>query len=516
MHCPGRPAEAPPTVNGTLEMIEKAAVVLFFNDWQIHPDGVNAGGGESATMALGRAIAAMGYRVIACGNLPGGEVVRDDLEYWNFGGDYALHTVEARLREVGPYHAIAATLVHPFLLIREHTNCLSRILINHAPSPHASGLEPATVIEMIDYMLCVSHAQRSLILSPKVNSEKIRVVKNGFDPDVFRYAGPQGRDWNQLMFIGRLEPAKGIHYLLQVFAELKPEFPDLKLSIFGDESRWTEFMSHKSALIKKLPGLAFHGKVSQRELAENLQKAGLLVFPSISFETAGLAVVDAQASGCPVLAYSIGGVPEYIQEGVLGEVVHEKTPEGLREGIASLLRDRAKMIRMSEAALEKGRTRPWSVVAEEVMVYAERAANTRTNMVSARLPESFKKIKDFEALSMHDLLGAHQSASQIEVYSDTDLDRALQYVENDAWPYFVRGLRLEKSGATDNAITFYKEAARRTKPDDWQPFLRLALLHAERTEYPLAAVYAQEVLQRSPSIPLRSQLEQLVSLSRGV
>jgi glycosyltransferase involved in cell wall biosynthesis len=178
-------------------------------------------------------------------------------------------------------------------------------------------------MELIDKMLCVSDAQRSLILSRNVQSSKINVVRNGFDPDVFSYSGPQARDWHKLIFIGRIEPPKGIHIIVQVFGELKKEFPRLTLDVFGDESYWPQFISQKHELMRQLAGLKFWGKVPQRELSQHLRTAGLLVFPSISFETAGLAVIDAQASGCPVIATAVGGVPEYVFDGVLGELVYE-------------------------------------------------------------------------------------------------------------------------------------------------------------------------------------------------
>lgn len=369
-------------------MQEKPAVVIFFNDWAVYPGGVNAGGGESATLALTRAIHGLGHRVIACANLPGGECVEDGIEFWDFGSDYSIHKLTKRLEGIPPYHCIAATLAHPFLLVREQPHCLSRILINHSPSLIASGLETSTVVRIVDYMLCVSDIQRSLLLSRKVASEKIQVVRNGFDPDVFTYAGPEGRDWNQLLFIGRVEAPKGIHVLLQVFAELKIEFPDLKLSVFGDESVWPEFTSHKHDLMRKLPGLQFHGKVPQVELAQHLRTAGLLVFPSQTFETAGLAVVDAQASGCPVVANGVGGVPEYLIDKKLGELVFDKTPQVLRETIAALLRDPSRLIQMSKAAESLGRTRPWKVVAQETISWANRAAEARGGELSHGLPDS--------------------------------------------------------------------------------------------------------------------------------
>jgi glycosyltransferase involved in cell wall biosynthesis len=496
-------------------MSDKATVVLFFNDWKVYPNGVNAGGGESATMALARAIAGLGYRVIACANLPDGECVQNGIEFWNFGPGYALHSIEKRLRDIGPYHALCATLVHPLLLIRDHPNCLSRIVVNHAPSPHASGLEPATVIEVVDYMLCVSLAQRSIIVQRGIESPKLAVVRNGFDPEVFPYAGPEGRNWNQLVFIGRLEAPKGIHVLIQAFAQLKGEFPELKLSIFGDESFWPQFTSQKHDLMRNIDGLVFHGKVPQRELSQHLQRAGLLVFPSISFETAGLAVVDAQASGCPVVAFGVGGVPEYVADGVLGDVVYGKSPEDLRDAVAKTLRDRARLVQMSKAAETLGRTRPWRVVAEEVMSYAERALKSAKPTPALELPPSIQRIQNFRGCSMHDVLGAHEHAVFTEIFPDCDLEEALRQSQTSAWPLLIRGLRCEKQGDVDKALDYFREAANRSAQDDWQAHFRLALLHVERSEVSLASQYAHEVLRRAPEFPLRNDLEKLISLSEA-
>jgi glycosyltransferase involved in cell wall biosynthesis len=492
----------------------KPAVVLFFNDWEVHPGGINAGGGESATVALARAIASLGYRVIACANLPEGECVYEGIEFWNFGPDYALHDISRRLRDLPAFHCLAATLVHPFLHLRDHANCLSRIVINHSPSPTASGIEPATAMHVIDYMLCVSHMQRSVLLSRKTDPEKIKVVRNGFDPEIFTYAGPEGRDWNQLVFIGRVEAPKGIHVLLQVFGELKGEFPDLKLSIFGDESYWPEFTSHKHDLIRKLPGLRFHGKVPQRELAEHLRTAGLLVFPSQSFETAGLAVVDAQASGCPVVANGVGGVPEYVVEKELGDIVYDRSANGLREAIARLLRDRPRLISMSKAAEKLGRQRPWKVVADEVMSWAERAADTRLGLPWENLPDSILRIKQPHFVPPSEVLAAHEVVAGPEGFTQVELDVALERVNWDAWPHLVAGFKLENQGNFDQALEAYRHAAERTTSYDWQPFFRLALLHAERNEIPLARIYAKKVIEREPQFPLRSNLERLISLAQ--
>ncbi len=494
----------------------KPAVVIFFNDWAVYPAGVNAGGGESATMALARAIKGLGYRVIACAHLPDGECESYGIEYWNFGPEYALHEIAERLAGIGAYHCIAATLVHPFLHIRSQPNCLSRILINHSPALVSSGLETTTVMHVTDYMLCVSDIQRSIILSRKIDGERIKVVRNGFDPEVFTYAGPEGRDWEQLLFIGRVDAPKGIHVLLQVFGELKVEFPNLKLSVFGDESYWPEFTSHKYELMRKLPGLQFHGKVPQREIARQLQTAGLLVFPSQTFETAGLAVIDAQASGCPVVANGVGGVPEYLVEKELGDLVYDKSPAALRDAIAALLRDKERLKKMSESAKLLGRTRPWSVVAEEVLHWAEQAAYARMGIAIEQLPQGVLQIKNVHQAATHDILIAHEIMSKSKEFSDAHLKNALVfYGQEDAWPHLISGFRCEEAGAIDQAIEAYHQAAQKSAPGDWQAFFRLALVHAERKELPLARGYAEKVIEESPGFELREKLEQLISHTKS-
>ncbi len=346
------------------------------------------------------------------------------------------------------------------------------------------------------------------------------MVRNGFDESIFSYAGPEERDWNQLVFIGRIEPPKGIHVLLQVFSELKGEFPQLKLAAFGDESFWPEFTDQKRDLMARLPGLEFFGKVPQKELAKHLRRAGLLVFPSQSFESAGLAIVDAQASGCPVVATGVGGVPEYLKDGELGQVLYDLNPSVLKDAIAKLLRNRARLIEMSRAAERRGRERPWSVVAADVMAWAESAAKERLAPAACvdlseqdRFPAVVERLSRSEVFSASDILQSHDRLINKDEFSDADLERALTRHSASAWPYLVVGIRHEGSGELDEAISAYRRAAELSDLSDWQPFFRLALIHAERRELPLAKTCAERVLERAPAFPFRRDLQQLIDLA---
>lgn len=497
----------------------RPTVVIFFNDWQVYPSGVNAGGGESATMALARAMARQGHRVIACANLADGqECALDGVEFWNFGPTYALNEIERRLRNIGPYYCFAATLAHPFLVLRDHEHCLARVIINHSPSPYASGLEPSTVMELIDYVICVSQAQKDLILSVNdtIDPTRMPVVRNGFDPDIFSYAGPEERDWNQIVYIGRLEQAKGIHLLLATFGELKKVLPNLKLSVFGSEGYWPDFSARKQEFVERFPGLIFHGKVPQRELAAHLRRAGLLVFPSVCFESAGLAVVDAQASGCPVVAFNVGGVSEYLKDQQLGMLIKQPGPEALYSPMRALLENPRHLAAMSQRCGTLGRERPWSVVAQETIAVAELAASRsiawKSGDIKPLLPESVQRISDCKNVAIETLFIDHDSVASPCEFSDYDLQRALTREGFRAWPHLIKGIRLEKAGSVDRAAAEYAIAASNAEQEDWQAYFRLTALCADMHDASQASRYAREVLTRAPHFPLRKQLEQLIAV----
>jgi tetratricopeptide (TPR) repeat protein len=215
------------------------------------------------------------------------------------------------------------------------------------------------------------------------------------------------------------------------------------------------------------------------------------------------------------VAFGVGGVPEYLVEGKLGEVIYDKTPEALRDCVATLLRNRDRMREMSRLCATLGRERPWSKVAQEVLQYAERAAAWRTGSIRSILPESLQRIGTASGIAVEKLLEDHEFAAFPHIFSDGDLSRALTLPHNEAWPHLVRGIRLEKSGSVEQAIEAYRSAASSSSSDDWQAFFRLALLHADRQELTEASRCAEEVLTRSPRFPFRSQLEQLISMARS-
>ncbi len=495
-------------------MQQISTVVIFFNDWKVYPGGINAGGGEAATMALARAIARRGKRVIVCANLPDGECSRNNIEFWNFGSAYVLHEIEKRLRDIGPYCCIAATLVHPFLLLREHTNCQAKIIMNHSPSAYASGLEPQTVMEIVDSVVCVSLAQRSMLLTRGNSPEKLVIIKNGFDPEIFTYAGPEGRDWNQLIFIGRLEAPKGIHIAVAALSKLKDRFPNLKLAAYGDTNSWPEFAQRIPALQQSIPGFVYHGKVPQQQLATELRHAGILVFPSISFETAGLSIIDAQASGCPVVAFGIGGVPEYLIDKKCGELTYGNTENDLADSLSKLLSNIPLLEQMSRNCETLGRVQTWDKSAEELLALAEAIISKKSYAIELKamtsMPVSCQRTISWRENTVERLVDDHEIISSGGAISIDEIEHYCQILSNYSAPYLWRGLWLERQGQRDEALNSYHQAFSRSDPIDWQALFRLTMLQVESGKPAAARQSAEEILRRLPMFPFANQLKAIV------
>ena len=157
-----------------------------------------------------------------------------------------------------------------------------------------------------------SFTQRTLI-ECGVPADKIIVTPLGVDLATFT---PAARDKAprplRFLFLGSLGARKGLPLLLEAWRSLKPV--DAELLLAGPVSK------RVARLIPPLPGLRVLGKVSRRELPGLLQQCDVLVFPSY-FEGFGAVLLEAMASGLPIIASDATGAPDLITQGVEGFVI---------------------------------------------------------------------------------------------------------------------------------------------------------------------------------------------------
>jgi glycosyltransferase involved in cell wall biosynthesis len=185
-------------------------------------------------------------------------------------------------------------------------------------------------------------------------------------PPVATAAGPPRGDEGpvRFLFIGRLEPHKGIGVALEAFRRA----PDARalLDIAGAGT----MADACRAAARRDPRIRFHGFVTGQEKDGLLGSADVLLVPSLCWEVVGLAMLEAFAHGVPVIASRTGGIPEFIEDGRTGFLVEPGDAAALATHINRLAGNRASIEAMREACRAYAARLTWArTVGELVEVY---------------------------------------------------------------------------------------------------------------------------------------------------
>jgi teichuronic acid biosynthesis glycosyltransferase TuaC len=205
---------------------------------------------------------------------------------------------------------------------------------------------------------------------------RVTLVPNGVDHELFQPADRAlarralGLDeaGSILLYVGRLEPAKGLHELTSAFEELERKRPgQTRLVLVGDGSL------RKTLERRSSPSgpMIVAGARPSAEVARFLAASDVLVLPSHAEGTPNV-VLEALAAGRPVVATHVGGIPDVVEPGETGFLVPPKDPRALREALERAL-DR------SWSADEITRRAPpgWDRSGERLLAALERAAGRR-------------------------------------------------------------------------------------------------------------------------------------------
>ncbi len=197
----------------------------------------------------------------------------------------------------------------------------------------------AFVARRLDRVLTSSRQSGSEILRDfRVRPDRLRMVSNGLDTDLFRPTPEVERAPSELLCIARAtDPNKGIPVLLDALALLPPH---VTLTLVDDAS--PENPARERA--RKLgiePRLRITGRLETPELLECYARATLVVVPSL-YEGFGLPAAEAMACGTPVVATAAGALPEVLGIGGGGILVPPGDAAGLAEGIVTLLEQPAR------------------------------------------------------------------------------------------------------------------------------------------------------------------------------
>ncbi|MBE0672176.1 MAG: glycosyltransferase [Anaerolineales bacterium] len=223
----------------------------------------------------------------------------------------------------------------------------------------------------------------------RADSRKMTVIPPGVDTSHFypipadeakQYIGlkPENR---MVLFVGRIEPLKGIDTLIQAMSclDLQGIHRPVHLAIIGgDVDVSPEEMSEEMARLQKMCDdlcmggmVLFLGKRGQDTLPYYYSAAEVVVMPSL-YESFGMVALEAMACGTPVIASEVGGLGYLVQNGITGYTIPDSEPDALCDKLSWLLGNVDLRNEMGRSAAEYAANYAWTKIATQVIeVYKE-------------------------------------------------------------------------------------------------------------------------------------------------
>jgi D-inositol-3-phosphate glycosyltransferase len=239
------------------------------------------------------------------------------------------------------------------------------------------------IVQQADRIIAAGSDEKELLVRLYgASAERISVVPCGVNLDLFQPVDQRKarrelslRDDDRiLLFVGRIEPLKGIDILLGAAAELAMEHDCSVLVIGGDSSAQQGEIAYLRNLAARL-GIAervsFLGSVDHERLPLYYSAADVCVVPSF-YESFGLVALEAMACGTPVVASRVGGLAGTVRDGETGYLIPWRCPEPFAERIELLLGNEELRRAFGRTARETVERFRWANVAESVIgVYRE-------------------------------------------------------------------------------------------------------------------------------------------------
>ena len=219
-----------------------------------------------------------------------------------------------------------------------------------------------------------------------VPHDRIRLVPRGVGLSRFKYTPPdeKRKDPFNVGIIGRITPLKGHLFFIKGMAKLARIVPDLKVWVVGDAPESKAAYKEQLLLLTRRLGLwnctSFLG--TQKDIPSVLSGLDLLVLATTTPEAFGRVVIEAQASGVPVVASKVGGVVDIIEDGVTGLLVPPADPASIALAAARIYRDPKLARRLAEAAYAKVRSKYTAEnMAEATLKVYEECLNERRALI---------------------------------------------------------------------------------------------------------------------------------------
>ncbi len=145
---------------------------------------------------------------------------------------------------------------------------------------------------------------------------------------------------NRILFVGGIEPRKGLHVLIDAIKIVKQDIPDVRLHVVGGIRKKDYFTKiyEKVKEYNLLENVIFKGAIAEEKLIKEYSEAAIFILPSKE-ESLGIVLLEAMATETPIIASNIGGIPYIVRDGSNGYLVRFGDYKKMAEYIIKLLCD---------------------------------------------------------------------------------------------------------------------------------------------------------------------------------
>ncbi len=241
---------------------------------------------------------------------------------------------------------------------------LARVFTNHSSGfprrmqvPWRRHLQLPLLLSFADQVVAPSREREADSVAVGYSAERVHCIPNGVDVDAFAPGPPDpvllrrygiGPLEKLVVVPARLERVKGVDVLIRALPRIIWEVPDVRVLVLGDGSERSSLvrLARETGVLGKI---VFAGNQSREDMPSHLRLGTVAVLPSRT-EGLPLACLEAMATGLPVVASRVGGLPDVIEDSVTGRLVSPESPEVLAQAVSCLLMEKG--ITVCEMGLE--------------------------------------------------------------------------------------------------------------------------------------------------------------------
>lgn len=215
--------------------------------------------------------------------------------------------------------------------------------------------------------------------SEKILKEEPVNIPNGVDLSRFSPKAGKLKQYQDgklnILFVGRLNKRKGIMYLLRAFRRLKKIHKDIRLIIVGGGDQGWRARQYVS--LQEIEDVSFEGTVSDEVIPAYYTTADIFCSPATEGESFGIVLLEAMASGTPIVAYANAGYSWVLKGFGKKSLVPPKSVTGLTERLEELIENKKLRKDLAKWGLKEVKKFSWEKVANQVLGVYQKASKIR-------------------------------------------------------------------------------------------------------------------------------------------